>query len=209
MEPGATHAMADIKGAGCIKQIWMTTRCYAPQYLLKHVLKMYWDGEENPSVRVPFGDFFGIGHATCKHYVSLPLSMVMGEKRGPKGPFAASMNCYFPMPFADGAKIQLINESEKKVENLFYYVGYEAYDSKDQIPDDMGRFHATWNRKNPAPWDLPGKNTTGDENYVILDAEGKGHYVGCVLNIDNFNASNQEYTWPGEGDDMFFIDGEE
>ncbi|WP_420491430.1 DUF2961 domain-containing protein [Neobacillus drentensis] len=34
---------------------------------------MYWDGEENPSVRVPFGDFFGIGHATCKHYVALPL----------------------------------------------------------------------------------------------------------------------------------------
>lgn len=122
MEPGATAVMADIKGAGCIKHIWMTTRCYATQYLRKLVLEMYWDGEENPSVRVPFGDFFGIGHATCKHYVSLPLSMVMGEKRGPKGPFAASMNCYFPMPFADGAKIQLINESEEKVENLFYYV---------------------------------------------------------------------------------------
>jgi hypothetical protein len=222
VEPGATAVMANIKGAGCIKHIWMTTRCYAPQYLRKLVLEMYWDGEENPSVRVPFGDFFGIGHATCKHYVSLPLSMVMGEKRGPKGPFAASMNCYFPMPFADGAKIQLINESEEKIENLFYYVDYESYDSKEQIPDDLGRFHATWNRENPcekvvfnsdienpAPWDLPGKNTTGDENYVILDAEGKGHYVGCVLNIDNFDASNQEYTWPGEGDDMFFIDGEE
>lgn len=222
MEPGATAVMANIKGAGCIKHIWMTTRCYAPQYLRKLLLEMYWDGEENPSVRVPFGDFFGIGHATCKHYVSLPLSMVMGEKRGPKGPFAASMNCYFPMPFADGAKIQLINESEEKVENLFYYVDYEAYDSKEQIPDDLGRFHATWNRENPCekvvfnsdienpvPWDLPGKNTTGDDNYVILDAEGKGHYVGCVLNIDNFDASNQEYTWPGEGDDMFFIDGEQ
>lgn len=52
------------------------------------------------------------------------------------------MNCYFPMPFADGAKIQLINESEEKVENLFYYVDYEAYSSKEQIPDDLGRFHA-------------------------------------------------------------------
>ena len=53
-----------------------------------------------------------------------------------------------------------------------------------------------------------GVNTTGDENYVILDTEGAGHYVGCVLNIDNFDASNQVYTWPGEGDDMIFIDGE-
>lgn len=132
MEPGATAVMADSKGAGCINHIWMTTRCYAPKYLRKLVLEMYWDGEGNPSVRAPFGDFFGIGHATYKHYVSLPLSMVMGEKKGPKGPFAASMNC-FPMPFADGAKIHLINESEEKVENLFYYVDYEAYDRDSQV----------------------------------------------------------------------------
>ena len=51
-------------------------------------------------------------------------------------------------------------------------------------------------------------NLTGDENYVILDANGTGHYVGCVLSIDNFDASSQPYTWPGEGDDMIFIDGD-
>ena len=43
---------------------------------------------------------------------------------------------------------------------------------------------------------------------MLLDACGAGQYVGCVLNIDNFDASNQVYTWPGEGDDMIFIDGE-
>ncbi|WP_222429656.1 DUF2961 domain-containing protein [Neobacillus bataviensis] len=147
-------------------------------------------------------------------------------KKSPKGTlslgFFSPSELLFSDAICNGAKIQLINESEEKIENLFYYVDYEVYDSKEQIPDDLGRFHATWNRENPcekvvynsdienpAPWDLPGKNTTGDENYVILNAEGKGHYVGCVLNIDNFDASNQEYTWPGEGDDMFFIDGEE
>lgn len=83
---------------------------------------------------------------------------------------------------------------------------YESYDSKDKIPDDVGRFQVTWNRENPcekvvhekemenpAPRELLGKNLTGDINYVILDAEGKGHYVGCVLNIDNFDASNQKF----------------
>jgi len=197
----------------------MTTRCYAPQYLRKLVLEMYWDGEQNPSVRVPYGDFFGIGHATCRHYVSLPMNMVSGERRGPKGPFSASNNCYLPMPFGNAARIQLINESEEPIANLFYMIDYELYD--DPAPGDLGRFHAAWNienpcRKvvhpsdieNPAPWDLPGKNLTGAENYVILDAEGAGHYVGCVLNIDNFDASNQVFTWPGEGDDMIFIDGE-
>jgi hypothetical protein len=37
------------------------------------------------------------------------------------------------MPFADGAKIQLINEREEKVENFFYYVDYEAYDSRTKF----------------------------------------------------------------------------
>ncbi|MDQ6693629.1 MAG: DUF2961 domain-containing protein [Chloroflexota bacterium] len=219
VQPGETAVLADVEGAGCIKHMWITTRCYAPMYLRKLVLEMYWDGEENPSVRVPFGDFFGVGHATGKHFVSLPLAMISGDKRGPKGPFAPAMVCYFPMPFGSGARITLKNESEMPIENLFFYIDYELYD--DPPADDMGRFHAGWRRENPteaikypsdiekpAPWDLPGLNTTGNENYVILEAEGKGHYVGCVLNIDNFNASNQTFTWPGEGDDMIFIDGE-
>lgn len=219
VEPGATHVMADIEGSGVIKHIWMTTRCYAPQYMRKLVIEMYWDGEDNPSVRAPYGDFFGIGHATGKHYVSLPVSMTFGERRGPKGPFAPAMNWYFPMPFGERARIQIINESEEPIANLFYYVDYELYE--EPAPDDVGYFHATWNQENPtqavehaleednpAPWDLAGINLTGDENYVILDALGTGHFVGCLLNIDNFNASNQVFTWPGEGDDMFFVDGE-
>jgi Protein of unknown function (DUF2961) len=216
---GATQVIADIKGAGSIKHIWLTTRCYSPQYLRKLVVEMYWDGSDEPSVRSPLGDFFGIGHATCRHYTSLPLSMVMGQKRGPKGPFAAAMNCYFPMPFESGARIQIINESDEPIQNLFYYLDYET---SDVLPgEDVGRFHASYRQEHPttkvvhdssltdpAPWDLPGINLTGAENYVLLDAVGTGHYVGCVLSIDNHDASNQQFTWPGEGDDMIFIDGE-
>jgi hypothetical protein len=218
--PGETFVLADIEGAGRIEHIWMTTRCYSEKYLRKLVLEMFWDGEDNPSVRAPLGDFFGVGHATCTHYVSLPLSMVFGPRRGPKGPFAAAMNSYFPMPFGTSARIQLRNESDQPIENLFYYVDYQLTD--EPIPDDVARFCAYYRQEkptspvvhtsdleNPAPWDLPGSNLTGDENYVILDAVGKGHFVGCVLSIDNFNASNQQFSWPGEGDDMFFIDGEQ
>ena len=96
VEPGETAVLADLVGAGVIEHIWLTTRCYSPMYLRKLVLEMYWDGEDNPSVRSPLGDFFGVGHATCTHYVSLPLSMVFGPRRGPKGPFAAAMNSLLP-----------------------------------------------------------------------------------------------------------------
>ncbi|MFI2710626.1 glycoside hydrolase family 172 protein [Micromonospora sp. NPDC018662] len=220
--PGGTHVLADITGTGVIEHIWLTTRCYSEKYLRKLVIEMYWDGEENPSVRSPLGDFFGVGHATCTHYVSLPLSMVFGPRRGPKGPFAAAMNSYFPMPFGKSAKIVIRNESDKPIENLFYYVDYDLTD--EAKPDDVAYFHAYYRQEKPCvpvpnglapgevpnPWDLPGVNLTGDDNYVILDTDGgAGHYVGCVLSIDNHNASNQPYTWPGEGDDMIFIDGEQ
>jgi Protein of unknown function (DUF2961) len=217
--PGDTHVLADIRGAGVIEHIWMTTRCYSEKYLRKLVLEMYWDDHPTPSVRTPLGDFFGVGHATCVHYVALPISMVFGPRRGPKGPFAAAMNCYLPMPFSTSARIVLRNESESPVENLFYYVDYELSD--EEVPGDVGRFHAGYNQAkpcvaiehagdvgDPVPWDLPGTNLTGADNFVLLDTEGTGQYVGCVLSIDNFNASNQAFTWPGEGDDMIFIDGE-
>jgi hypothetical protein len=217
--PGESHVLADLNGAGVIEHIWLTTRCYAEKYLRKLVLEMYWDGSPQASVRSPLGDFFGVGHASAVHYVSLPLSMVFGPRRGPKGPFAAAMNSYFPMPFHTGAKLVLRNESELPVDNFFYYVDYELTD--EPAPDDLGLFHAYYRQERPTkrvehnpadehpdPWDLPGTNTTGEDNYVILDTEGSGHYVGCLLNIDNFNAANHLYTWPGEGDDMFFIDGE-
>ena len=216
--PKETKVIADIKGSGMIKHIWLTTRCYEPQYLRKIVIEMYWDGEENPSVRAPLGDFFGIGHATCRHFVSLPVNMVFTKRRGPAGPFAAAMNCYFPMPFLEGARIQVINECSEPIEILFYMIDYELIE--EAPPEEMGRFHAVWNSAFPCkkvlhekhdpegPWDLPGVNVTGKDNYVILEAEGKGHYVGCVLNIDNHDVGEQIYTWPGEGDDMIFIDGE-
>jgi Protein of unknown function (DUF2961) len=218
--PGETFVMADIQGAGRIEHIWMTTRCYSEKYLRKLVLETFWDGEENPSVRAPLGDFFGVGHAVAKHYVSLPMNAIFGPRRGPKGPFAAAMNSFWPMPFGSSARIQIRNESDMPIQNLFYYVDYEL--TNEPIPDDVARFHAFYRQEkptqrvehasddpDPAPWDLPGENLSGDENYVILDAQGRGHYVGCVLSIDNFNASNQQFTWPGEGDDMFFIDGEQ
>lgn len=217
---GETAVIMDVKGCGAIKHIWMTIQHHDEVFLRKLVLEMYWDGEENPSVRVPLGDFFGVGFGHVKHFVSLPLSTVIGTtEHRPADGFSGSMNCYFPMPFGTSAKVQIINESKVQVENLFFMIDYELTD--EPIAGDVGRFHAQYRSETPCtkivhqsdgarpiPGELPGVNTTGDENYVILDAEGQGQYVGCLLNIDNFDATNQMYTWPGEGDDMIFIDGE-
>ena len=193
--PGEKRVLADIKEAGCINHIWTTISCEDPYHLRKVILRMWWDGEKSPSVEVPVGDFFGLGHGQTTYFSSLPLQMF---KRG--------FNCWFPMPFAGGALIEIENECEKEL-TYYFYIDYEAFQG---LNDDYGRFHVQWRRENPTvvndiETDEKKRliNLTGKDNYIILDAEGKGHYVGCHLDIDMPSPG-----WWGEGDDMFFIDGD-
>jgi hypothetical protein len=194
---GETRVLAEMPGPGCVRHLWMTTS-ENDSNLRRLVLRLYWDGEETPSVQCPLGDFFGLGHAKATYFTSLPLQA-----------FYLGLNCWFPMPFASGAKITVTNDSPQD-SFLYFYVDYQEW---DEMPEGMGRFHANWRRELvvdkgcPTGTDDRGRanrlNTTGDDNYLVLDATGKGHYVGCALHLD----TNQPGWW-GEGDDMFFVDGE-
>ena len=209
--PDQKIVIAEIEGAGCIRHIWMTMGCPEEAYARKIILRAWWDGESQPSIECPVGDFFGIGHGIVKNFWSLPLQMSAQAGR--------AFNCWFPMPFASSARFEIQNESSAPT-NLYFYIDYERY---DKLEDGYGRFHAQWRRENPTTgfgdparrfaddndymwevWSVP--NLDGKGNYIILEAEGKGHYVGCHLDIDCF--ARDKNDWYGEGDDMIFIDGE-
>lgn len=206
--PGDKINFGHLNGPGCITHIWMTM---APledvleEFLhRKIVIRMYWDNEEEPSVEAPIGDFFGIGHGITKNYSSAPLTMSPEDGR--------ALNCYFPMPFSKNARFEIESEAEHAIK-FYFYLDYEVY--KQDIESPL-RFHAQWKRElfkgiddqiSNALYQFGGKNITGESNYTILDAVGKGHYVGCNLNIHNLRFT-QEWNWYGEGDDMIFIDGE-
>ena len=214
LAPGETRAIAEIDGPGCIKHIWSTMFSAGSDHVFrKVVLRVYWDGESTPSVEAPIGDFFGMGHAMSRNFVSAPLQMSPEDGRG--------FNCWFPMPFGDGARIEVTNECEHPL-NLYFYIDYETYPAGTDL-SGQGRFHAQWRRVNPTPgwadpsvawrhnhdkmreaWKTP--NLDAANNYVILEAQGVGHYVGCHVDIDVFE--RQANDWYGEGDDMIFIDGE-
>ncbi len=198
--PGRTLELADIPGAGCIRHIYFTIGG-PPHYLRDLVLRMYWDGETSPSVEVPFGDFFGLGHERVRFFRSLLVTVNQGT--GIAGTYG--FNSYFPMPFANGARLTLTNEGEAPVGAVWYHIDYEKL---ERLNDNVGRFHAEWRRENPTtaiPGEPPhnGVNRTGMENYVILEAKGRGNLAGYFLNVDNLVGG-----WYGEGDDMIFIDGE-
>lgn len=202
--PGQTIELAAVEGAGIVRHLYFGV--YGTKHYLRDlVLRVYWDGAEEPSVQVPFGDFFGLGLERARFFTSLMVTVNPGDL-GVFGVFG--FNSYFPMPFANGARLTLTNEGKDLLPAVWFHIEYEKMAS---IPADLGRFHASWNRESPtqAVGDVinktlhNGTNITGDENYVILEAEGHGNVAGLFLNVDN-----QMGSWYGEGDDMIFVDGE-
>jgi hypothetical protein len=211
LQQGETRTLAEISGPGAVRHIWMTLASREDSYARRSVLRMFWDGAETPCVEVPLGDFFGVGHGIIEEYWSLPLTMSPRDGRG--------FNCYFPMPFHRDARIEVTNEGERRLV-LYFYVDYETY---DRPLENAALFHAQYRQETPTQgwgddlrrFDQDGgymrevfqtPNKTGADNYTILEATGRGHYVGCNLNIDCHTRLKND--WYGEGDDMIFIDGD-
>lgn len=181
IDPGKTLTLAEIKGPGAISHIWCTIGA-EPFYSRKLILRIYWDHENDPSVEAPIGDFFGVGHGIDRNYSSLPFN-VSSQGR--------ARNCFFEMPFARSARITVTNEGKERVGAFYYYVDYRVY---ERLPENTPYFHAQYRQEMPC-------QPSG--NYLIFDAKGQGHYVGCNLSI-----LQRAPGWWGEGDDMIYIDGE-
>ena len=201
--PGDTLTILDESGPGIITHIWFTFSSEEMYHLKKLVLRIYWDGETTPSVEAPIGDFFGLGLGEYSTFEALPLSSAPNH----------GVNSYFPMPFHTHARMTIENAGKVKLDALYYNIDYQAY--AKPLPADSLYFHAQYRQASPNPgvagdWkdnDDPlqhdTKNPTGEGNYVWLEATGRGHFVGVTMSV----LQNQDYWW-GEGDDMFFVDGE-
>lgn len=180
--PGATLVIADLEGPGVITHLWNTVAAEDRNYSRMLVVRMYWDGEADPSVEAPLGDLFAMGHGKDQPFNSLPVT-VSSEGR--------ARNCYWPMPFRKSAKITVTNEGKGRVNAFYYYVDWQKH---GKLPADTAYFHAQYRQEHPAVSGI---------NYLIADIAGRGHYVGTVLSVRQHTAS-----WWGEGDDFWFVDGE-
>lgn len=183
IDPGKTLTLAELKGPGRITHIWFTIADNERFYGKKLVLRMYWDGETKPSVEVPLNDFFCEGHGLDYVVNSLPFRVTSNGR---------ARNCYFPMPFGKSARIEVENQGKERCHAFYYYVDWQKL---DRLPKDTAYFHASYRQEFPC---VKGKN------YLIVDAAGKGHFVGCNLSVRTV-----EPGWWGEGDDFFYVDGEE
>lgn len=198
--PQTEVVLAEDSGPGTVTHIWLTLLTPNLYWGRDLVLRAWWDGESTPSVESPLGDFFGAGNCIAEPYTSALLEIAPRD--------GTSLHSWFPMPFAEGFRISVENESALPVLALYAYIDYESWPAPDPT---LGRFHAWWNRRRgpgihpPGPGTYaPGINLSDRDNYLLLAARGSGHYVGTSLSIHS-----PEGGWYGEGDEMIFIDSEE
>jgi len=171
-----TFTLGEIKGPGCIQQIWMTPT----GNWRRSIIRFYWDGETEPSVECPVGDFFACGWGKYCQINSLAVCVNPGS----------AFNCYWQMPFRKKARVTLENTDEKDM-TLYYQINYTLTD----LPKDAAYLHAQFRRESP----LKSKGI-----YTILDGvAGRGQYVGTYLAWEA-----RSKGWWGEGEIKFFMDGD-
>lgn len=176
VEPGETLTLAEIDGSGAVQQIWMTV---TGQWRFG-ILRVFWDGQEQPSVESPVGDFFACGWGEYAQVVSLPVCVNPGS----------AFNSYWEMPFRTGARLTFTNIGDDSV-TVYYQINYTL----TEVPPDCAYFHAQFRRVNPLPY---------KQVYTILDGvSGRGHYVGTYM---AWGVNNN--GWWGEGEIKFYLDGE-
>jgi hypothetical protein len=178
LEPGSTTTLMDTEGPGILRHIWVTLD---HKFLRDVVLRVYWDGQSEPSIECPIGDFFCNSWNKRQDIFAIPFNV------NPEGGF----NCFMPMPFRKHVRITVENQSPNKLDGFFYAINYTL----ETVPAEALYFHAVWRRENP---------TVPLRDYVMADGiRGRGQYVGTFMSWQQNSAG-----WWGEGEIKMFLDGD-
>lgn len=181
LAPGDVATLMDIAGPATIRSVWMTPAGVPYRNL---ILRIHWDGQDQPSVEVPIGDFFASTFTGFDVFAPIDSAVVAVNPGN-------AFNCYWPMPFRRHCRITIENRDPEQTVKLYYQINYELHD----VPDNAAYFHAQFRRQNPLPY---------GKVYTLLDkVRGHGHYVGTYM---AWGLNNNR--WWGEGEIKFYLDGD-
>lgn len=189
-----SHTTGEIiyKGSGVIKEMRISVIPNTSEVLQHTWLQVQWDGHPEKSVDVPLGYFFGnADYQNQKQFSSLLLGINDTE-----------VYSRFPMPFGNGFVITFANDSKENIENISVKLQIEK---ENTIPDNWGRFHATWKEiqiDSSVHRNYPRFGKSTKPFLVLLDVKNcRGKYVGNMLHV-----AWPYPTWWGEGDWLIWSD---
>lgn len=173
---------AELEGPGCIRHLWITDGRDDDNHR-NAILRIYFDGAEVPHVEAPLRDFFGVMHGRAWYPIDTPLVSVQAK---------SGYNCYFPMPFAESARIEV--EAGPRAHRVYLQADWHQY--PDQQLQEPRRFCARWRREFPTQ--------RYGEDFLMLDADGPGQLVGFAYGVRLIDNTDR---WSHGGAENIYIDG--
>jgi hypothetical protein len=157
-------------------------------------LRVTWDDFSAASIDAPLALFHGTGtfyNRDGREFLvkAFPVSVRFEAER-------VHLACFFPMPFARSARIELIGAGADEVKDLRWAVRTAP---AGRPMEQLGYFHATY-RDHPTP--------VAGEDLVLLDtraAEGGGDWSGSLVGT-SFIFTHDNVLTTLEGDPRFFFD---
>lgn len=186
IKAGEKLTLMDVEGPGVVQRIRLTVNDRSPRMMRALRIDMYWDGADRPAVSAPLGDFFGIGLGRLTAFHNALFS----------NPEGRSFNCFVPMPFREGGRIVVTNESDQDLSHIFYTVSYQRFESP--LPAAL-YFHAYWSRNS--------RTELGEDFAILPEVEGQGRFMGTNVGV----SANPAYgdAWWGEGEVKIYLDGDD
>ena len=182
LQPGEAVEVPLLEGPGIITHIWITSHAGWANELNALSIRIYWDGRKEPAVEAPLGDFFAVGQGKPAVVESFPVQV------SPTG----ALTCFWRMPFAKSARIVIRNDNPDR-------------GTGPVLADRLGPGRSAAERRRPTSTrNIARSIRRKPGDYLIADLAGRGQYVGTVMCV-----TNAQPGWFGEGDDYFYIDGEE
>ena len=182
LAPGERVMLADIRGPGIARHLWMTFPPAPPEVMRALWLEVFYDGASHPSVSGPCLDFFGMPQGR-----PVPAHSALTAAQEGRG-----FNAYFPMPFRESLRLEITNGSARPMV-VYFQLDYTLAAS---LPAEAGYLHASFRRENP---------TVMERDFLIAEGfRGPGRFLGCVAGIRLLD----EGVWYGEGELKVFRDGD-
>ncbi len=176
---GQSLTLAGLAGSGTVKAMHLGLQSATDAELDGLRLRVSYDGASSHAIDVAVSQFFGVGQGR-QDYQSLPMGV------SDDGSFYA----YWPMPFREGAVIELYNATGSDI-----VLGGATVEAElGEVAPQAGYFHAVYHEQTTTP---------GQQNHELLDVQGAGHYVGNLLWVELEDDRRNIL----EGDDIITIDG--
>lgn len=180
---GEMVVLADVRGPGTLRHIWMTFPPAPPEEMRALRLEVFYDGAAAPSVSVPCLDFFGLPHGRPVAFDSALTSAQEGR----------GFNAYLPMPFRDRIRVELTNSAPRAMD-VYYQIDYTL---ERRVAETAGYLHVAFRRENP---------TVQQRDFVIAHGlRGPGRFLGCNVGVRVIDPG----YWYGEGEVKIYRDGDE